>query len=179
MTRWILAVLTIALGSSAIAAPPLPQTAQSNAATEWQLERGTEDGVDYIAVTATNSGTDIALQLVCTVDANAAITLYGESGSATTDDGTVVIATHVAGRPVRKDRWEQSVEDGDVLIFDLSGKAAFDLITALSQEAAGDIRFEVPGPQGVARYAFDLSKGAEGRSALATACASWRAGTDL
>ena len=184
MTRWIVAVLSVAvlgvcLGVSTIAAPPLPQTAQSNATTEWLLERGTEDGVDYIAVTATNSGTDVALQLVCTVDASATITLYGETGSDTTADDTVAITTYVAGRPVRKDQWEQSVEDGDVLIFDLSGKSAFDLITVLSQEAAGDIRFEVPGPQGVARYAFDLGKGAEGRSVLAAACASWRAGADL
>ena len=174
MTRWIVAVLSVALGAPAFAAPPLPQMAQSNATTEWLLERGTEDGVDYITVTATNPGTDIALQLVCTVEANAVITLYGETGSATTADDTVVVTTHVAGRPVRKDQWEQSVEEGDILIFDLSGKAAFDLITVLSQEAAGEIRFEVPGPQGVAHYAFDLGKGAEGRSVLAAACASWQ-----
>ncbi len=104
LSRWIVAALSVAFGAPAFAAPAQPQMAHSSATTEWLLERGTEDGVDYIAVTATNSGTDIALQRVCTVDADAMITPYDEAGSATMVDDRVVVTTHVTGRPVRKDR---------------------------------------------------------------------------
>lgn len=173
-------ILFAAFGTSAaLAAPPLPQSNGPAPTTDWHLERGTEDGVDYVAVMASNAGTDIALQLVCTVESSADVTLFGEPGAAPEAEEAATVTTRVAGQPARTNQWQQSLEEGDVRTFDLTGTDAYDLITTLSRVAAGDLRFEVSLGRLVHRYAFDLSKGAEERSMLAAACASWRSGSSL
>ncbi|MBP2290937.1 hypothetical protein [Azospirillum rugosum] len=175
----------LALGASvALAGPPVPPAAAADPATEWRLERGTEDGVEYVAVTASNTGTDIALQLVCSVESRASITLFGEAGAPADLPDTASVTTRLPGQPPRTRSWEQSLEEGDVRTLDLDGKDAFDLIAALSRSSAGDVQFEVPqgrtgDRQAMDHYGFDLGKGAEERSMLAAACATWQSGSDL
>lgn len=188
MSGWMAGSMAgAALGASlAFAGPPVPQAGgpATAAATEWHLERGTEDGLSYVAVTANNPGTDIALQLVCSVDAQAAVTLFGEVGASADLPEAAAVTTRMTGRPPRSDQWEQALEEGDVRTLDLGGRDAFDLIAALAQTSAGEVRFEVApanptGGAAVERYGFDLGKGAEERGVLAAACANWRSGSDL
>ncbi len=179
-----MAALIAAGASVALAGPPVPPAGTAAPVTEWRLERGTEDGVEYVAVTANNTGTDVALQLVCSVESRASVTLFGEAGASADLPDTAPVTIRVPGQPPRTQSWEQSLEEGDVRTLDLDGKDAFDLIAALSRSSAGEARFEVPqgraaDRQGVDRYGFDLGKGAEERGLLAAACAKWRSGSDL
>lgn len=178
------AALLALLAPVALAGPPLPHAGAAGPVTEWRLERGTEDGVAYVAVTAGNSGTDVALQLVCSIESRASVTLFGEAGAAADLPDTAPVTVRLPGQPPLTRSWEQSLEEGDVRTLDLQGKDAFDLIAALSRSSAGEARFEVPqgtaaDRQSVDRYGFDLGKGAEERGMLAAACATWRSGSDL
>lgn len=186
--RWIAAALSVAALSVvaaplALAAPPLPHAVGPAPATEWYLERGTEDGLDYMAVTATNTGTDIALQLLCTVDGGVAVTLFGEAGAPSDPDETVVVTARVDGQPPRTNRWQQALEEGDVRTFDLDGRDAGRLVAELAGAAAGEVRFDVaenrPANRPASPYVFDLGTGMEERRLLGAACASWRSGSEL
>lgn len=183
--KWVAAALIVAAAAApaVFAAPPLPHAAGAGPATEWQLERGTEDGLDYIAVIAANTGTGIALQLVCTMDGGVTVTLFGEPGSPPDAEETVMVTTRVDGQPPRTDRWQQALEEGDIRAFDLDGRDAYRLVTALVQAAAGDVRFEIaearPSVRPGSPYAFDLTRGTEERRLLAATCASWRSGSEL
>lgn len=183
MPGWMAALMTLG-ATAALAGPPVPPAVAAAPVTEWRLERGTEDGVEYVALTASNTGTDVALQLVCSIESRASITLFGEAGASGDLPDTAPVTIRLPGQPPRTQSWEQSLEEGDVRTLDLDGKDAFDLIAALSRSSAGEARFEVPqggvgDRQAMDRYGFDLGKGAEERSMLAAACATWRSGSDL
>lgn len=55
----------------------------------------------------------------------------------------------------------------------------YDLITALTQAATGDVVFEVTADRLVRRYIFDLGHGGAERSLLAATCATWQSGSNL
>ena len=179
MSRWIAVALSLTIASAALATPRLPQTAGPTSTTQWRLERGSEEGVEYVAVTATNTGTDIALHLVCAADGGVAMTLFGEGEAPPEPDETVMITTRVTGQPLRRNNWVQGFGEGDARTFELDGKDAYDLIAALTRAATGDVVFEVTADRLVTRYTFDLGNGGEERSLLAATCASWQAGSNL